>query len=182
MRAMVRHLTTYLRGLCRSLDRSIQTLERGSQAEDRVLQFITAHNRPWNVLGVSDHLAQFGVKKARVQRALDTLSEGGKVTCKEFGKAKLYLPLQPDEAGLSKEARTWFALFSALSCMVASTVAERRQPAPARSWRPCSTAMPHCRRSSGRRATRRAGSKRVRSRYTAELALYGLLPPSSCQA
>jgi len=73
-----------------------------------VLQFITTHNRPWNVLGVSDHLAQFGVKKAQVQRALDTLSEGGKVTCKEFGKAKLYLPLQPGEAGLTKEARTWW--------------------------------------------------------------------------
>ena len=78
------------------------------QAEDRVLHFITTHNRPWNVLGVSDHLAQFGVKKAQVQRALDTLSEGGKVTCKEFGKAKLYLPLQPDEAGLPKEASSSF--------------------------------------------------------------------------
>ncbi|KAK9839241.1 hypothetical protein WJX81_003677 [Elliptochloris bilobata] len=72
-------------------------------AEERVLQFLTAHSRPWNALGVSDHLAQFGIKKPQVQRALDTLCEGSKITCKEFGKAKIYLPLQPDEAGLSKE-------------------------------------------------------------------------------
>ncbi len=74
-----------------------------AQAEERVLQFMSVHNRPWNALLVSDHLAQFGVKKAQVQRALDALCESRKLMCKEFGKAKLYLPLQPAEAGLAKE-------------------------------------------------------------------------------
>ena len=77
----------------------------GTQVEERVLQFIQQRNRPWNALGVSDHLAQFGIKKPQVQRALDALCDSGKITGKEFGKAKVYLPLQPDEAGLSKEVR-----------------------------------------------------------------------------
>ena len=107
------------------------------QAEERVLQFIQQHNRPWNALGVSDHLAQFGIKKPQVQRALDALCDSGKITGKEFGKAKVYLPLQPDEAGLSKEVRClrggypspYYKLPS--SCFIASVNSQHHGPAPA---------------------------------------------------
>ena len=54
----------------------------GAQAEDRVLQFLHQQNRPYNAQGVTDHLAQYGVKKAQAQRALDTLAEAGKIVCK----------------------------------------------------------------------------------------------------
>lgn len=81
---------------------------------------MSVHNRPWNALLVSDHLAQFGVKKAQVQRALDALCESNKLMCKEFGKAKLYLPLQPDEAGLAKEVEHMHSVhccYPAHSCL-----------------------------------------------------------------
>lgn len=52
------------------------------QAEESVLKFLRLQNRPFNAQGVTDHLAQFGVKKAQAQRALDALVESGKVVCK----------------------------------------------------------------------------------------------------
>ena len=52
------------------------------QAEESVLTFLKQQNRPYNAQGVTDHLAQFGVKKAQAQRALDALVETGKITCK----------------------------------------------------------------------------------------------------
>ena len=51
-------------------------------ADERVLLFLQQQNRPYNAQGVTDHLAQFGVKKAQAQKALDTLSESGKINCK----------------------------------------------------------------------------------------------------
>lgn len=52
------------------------------QAEDRVLSYIMGENRPFNVQLVADMMAQFGIKKPQVQRAVDSLSEAGKITCK----------------------------------------------------------------------------------------------------
>lgn len=52
------------------------------QAEERVLNYINGENRPFNVQLVADMLAQFGIKKPQVQRAVDALSEAGKITCK----------------------------------------------------------------------------------------------------
>lgn len=72
-------------------------------AEDRVLNYIKGENRPFNVQMVADMLAQFGIKKPQVQRAVDSLSETGKITCKEFGKSKIYLPLQDDVVVLNKD-------------------------------------------------------------------------------
>ena len=51
-------------------------------ADERVLTFLQQQNRPYNAQGVTDHLAQFGVKKAQAQKALDALSESGKINCK----------------------------------------------------------------------------------------------------
>ncbi|KAL3149773.1 hypothetical protein ABBQ38_013599 [Trebouxia sp. C0009 RCD-2024] len=72
-------------------------------AEERVLNYINGENRPFNVQLVADMLAQFGIKKPQVQRAVDALSEAGKITCKEFGKSKIYLPLQQDVEVLDKD-------------------------------------------------------------------------------
>lgn len=103
------------------------------QAEDRVLSYITSENRPFNVQLVADMLAQFGVKKPQVQRAMDSLSESGKITCKaclylqitslhersgpyrkwhkfstqEFGKTKIYMPLQDGIETLGKGVRMY---------------------------------------------------------------------------
>lgn len=52
------------------------------QAEDRVLNYVKEQNRPFNVQLIADMLAQFGVKKPQVQRALDALAESGKLLCK----------------------------------------------------------------------------------------------------
>ena len=51
-------------------------------ADERVLTFLQQQNRPFNAQGVTDHLAQFGIKKAQAQKALDALSESGKINCK----------------------------------------------------------------------------------------------------
>ena len=85
-----------------------------------MFNYIKSENRPFNVQMVADMLAQFGVKKPQVQRAVDALAESGKITCKvwrqsdivflvsnlgnswtcaslqEFGKSKIYMPLQDD--------------------------------------------------------------------------------------
>ena len=52
------------------------------QAEDRVFNYINAENRPFNVQLIADMLAQFGIKKPQVQRAVESLAETGKITCK----------------------------------------------------------------------------------------------------
>lgn len=54
------------------------------QAEDRVFNYIKSENRPLNVQMVADMLAQFGVKKPQVQRAVDALAEAGKIICKAW--------------------------------------------------------------------------------------------------
>ena len=51
-------------------------------AGEKVLNFLQQQNRPYNAQGVTDHLAQFGVKKAQAQKALDALSDAGKIKCK----------------------------------------------------------------------------------------------------
>jgi hypothetical protein len=57
-------------------------LNIGSQAEDKVLSFITEQNRPYSVQLVSDMLAQFGLKKGPIQKALESLAEANKINCK----------------------------------------------------------------------------------------------------
>lgn len=39
-------------------------------------------------------LASQGFKKAQVEKALTALAEAGKISCKEFGKQKLFIPSQ----------------------------------------------------------------------------------------
>lgn len=51
-------------------------------------------NRPLNVQNVADFLQKFNLKKAAVQKALDSLSDSGRISFKEYGKQKIYLALQ----------------------------------------------------------------------------------------
>ena len=53
-----------------------------AQADTQVLDYVTKENKPFNVQLVADMLAQYGIKKPSVQRALDSLAEAGKLTCK----------------------------------------------------------------------------------------------------
>lgn len=71
--------------------------------EQQVLHFLKQQNRPYSTQLVADNLAQFGVKKGPIQKALDSLSEQSKIICKEFGKTKIYMPIQDDAAQLGKE-------------------------------------------------------------------------------
>lgn len=44
--------------------------------------------------GVADMLASQGFKKTQVDKALMALAESGKIRCKEFGKTKIFIPIQ----------------------------------------------------------------------------------------
>lgn len=52
------------------------------QVEEQVLHFIRQQNRPFNSQLVADNLAQFGLKKGPIQKALDSLSDSSKIRCK----------------------------------------------------------------------------------------------------
>lgn len=47
-----------------------------------MLNLIQTHNRPFGVQGLVDNLQSAGVKKAAVQKAVDALTEKGKIVCK----------------------------------------------------------------------------------------------------
>ncbi len=54
-----------------------------TQVEERVSQLLLRENKPFNVQTITDCLAQFGIKKGQVQKAVDALAaEGGGITCK----------------------------------------------------------------------------------------------------
>lgn len=51
-------------------------------------------NRPLNSQNVADALQKHGLKKTAVQKALDSLADGGQISFKEYGKQKIYLARQ----------------------------------------------------------------------------------------
>ncbi len=58
----------------------------------QVLGFVCQQqNRPLNAQNVSDSLQKHGIKKALVQKVLDTLAADAKISFKEYGKQKVYL-------------------------------------------------------------------------------------------
>ncbi|KAK4399930.1 Homologous-pairing protein 2 [Sesamum angolense] len=67
---------------------------RSDSAEGIVLNFVNEQNRPLNSQCVADSLQKFSLKKAAVQKALDSLADSGKISFKEYGKQKLYLARQ----------------------------------------------------------------------------------------
>ncbi|KAJ0900501.1 hypothetical protein HanPSC8_Chr08g0314501 [Helianthus annuus] len=67
---------------------------KSDSAEGIILNFVNEQNRPLNSQVVADFLQKFNLKKTAVQKALDNLAEGGKITFKEYGKQKIYLARQ----------------------------------------------------------------------------------------
>ncbi|CAN6675644.1 unnamed protein product [Malus baccata var. baccata] len=59
-----------------------------------VLYYLNEQNRPLNSQNVADALQKFNLKKAAIQKALDTLADNGKISFKEYGKQKIYLARQ----------------------------------------------------------------------------------------
>ncbi|XP_061989803.1 homologous-pairing protein 2 homolog isoform X1 [Rosa rugosa] len=59
-----------------------------------VLRFVNEQNKPLNSQNVADALQKFNLKKTAIQKSLDTLADGGKISFKEYGKQKIYLARQ----------------------------------------------------------------------------------------
>jgi len=58
------------------------SFEPAFQVEQQVFHFLKEQNRPYSTQLVADNLAQFGVKKGPIQKALDSLSEAAEIICK----------------------------------------------------------------------------------------------------
>ena len=61
---------------------------------DFAFEFFFQQNRPVNAQNVADALQKFNLKKAAIQKALDNLADGGRISFKEYGKQKIYLARQ----------------------------------------------------------------------------------------
>lgn len=59
-----------------------------------MLNFVNEQNRPLNAQSVADSLQKFNLKKAAIQKALDNLADGGRISFKEYGKQKIYIAKQ----------------------------------------------------------------------------------------
>ena len=67
----------------------------GDSATKAVYAFLAEQNRPFSAQNVTDGLAlRSGLKKTAVERALAELVAGSYVSCKEYGKSKVYLTRQ----------------------------------------------------------------------------------------
>ncbi|XP_010528052.1 PREDICTED: homologous-pairing protein 2 homolog [Tarenaya hassleriana] len=67
---------------------------KSDNTEVIVLNFVNEQNRPLNTQNAADALQKFNLKKTAVQKALDSLADGGKISFKEYGKQKIYLARQ----------------------------------------------------------------------------------------
>ncbi|KAK9091242.1 hypothetical protein Sjap_024419 [Stephania japonica] len=67
---------------------------KSDSAEGIVLNFVNEQNRPLNSQNVADSLQKYNLKKTAVQKALDALSDSGKISFKEYGKQRIYLARQ----------------------------------------------------------------------------------------
>ncbi|XP_052199030.1 homologous-pairing protein 2 homolog [Diospyros lotus] len=80
---------------------------KSDSVEGIVLNFVNEQNRPLNSQNVTDALQKFNLKKASIQKALDALADGGRISFKEYGKQKIYLARQdqfdiPNSDGLNQ--------------------------------------------------------------------------------
>ncbi|MCO5581759.1 hypothetical protein L7F22_035647 [Adiantum nelumboides] len=67
---------------------------KSDSPEGIILNYMNEQNRPLNVQNVADALQKYGIKKAAVQKVLDSLADSGQVSAKEYGKQKIYLARQ----------------------------------------------------------------------------------------
>lgn len=58
-----------------------------------ILEYVNTQNRPYSVINIFDNLRK-AVGKPAVQRIVDQLADQNKIVRKEFGKAKIYYPIQ----------------------------------------------------------------------------------------
>ncbi|KAJ9529824.1 hypothetical protein QJQ45_022229 [Haematococcus lacustris] len=70
---------------------------------DQAVLNLFSQNKPFSLQNLVDLLAHAGFKKAAITKSVDSLVEHGKITAKEFGKTKLFMPPQAGLAVLSKE-------------------------------------------------------------------------------
>lgn len=64
-------------------------------AGEAVLKYLVDTNRPYSCADVTVNLRGAFTKTA-IQKALDALSEAGKIKCKLYGKQKVYAAIQTD--------------------------------------------------------------------------------------
>lgn len=64
-------------------------------ANEAILKYLVDTNRPYSCADVTVNL-RGAFTKGAVQKALDALSENGKIKCKLYGKQKVYAAIQPD--------------------------------------------------------------------------------------
>lgn len=67
---------------------------KSDSTEGIILNYMNEQNRPLNVQNVADALQKYGIKKAAIQKVLDSLADSGQVSAKEYGKQKIYLARQ----------------------------------------------------------------------------------------
>lgn len=67
---------------------------KSDSTEGIILNFLNEQNRPLNVQNVADSLQKYGIKKAAVQKVLDSLADSGQISFKEYGKQKIYVARQ----------------------------------------------------------------------------------------
>ncbi|KAG8473309.1 hypothetical protein CXB51_035398 [Gossypium anomalum] len=67
---------------------------KSDNTEAIVLNYVNEQNRPLNSQNVADSLQKYNLKKASIQKALDSLADSGKISFKEYGKQKIYLARQ----------------------------------------------------------------------------------------
>ncbi|CAA7401445.1 unnamed protein product [Spirodela intermedia] len=67
---------------------------KSDSVEGIVLNYVNEQNRPLNTQNVADALQKYNLKKAGIQKALDSLSDSGQISFKEYGKQKIYIARQ----------------------------------------------------------------------------------------
>lgn len=79
-------------------------------ASEAVLKYLVDTNRPYSCADVTVNL-RGAYTKGAIQKALDALSEAGKIKCKLYGKQKVYAAIQSDNLADDGDAEGSFALF-----------------------------------------------------------------------
>ncbi|KAF9423353.1 hypothetical protein HW555_001162 [Spodoptera exigua] len=83
-------------------------------ASEAVLKYLVDTNRPYSCADVTVNLrGAFG--KTAIQKALDALSEAGKIKCKLYGKQKVYAAIQTDSVKEDEDVTDYDALFKSLT-------------------------------------------------------------------
>ncbi|XP_072948433.1 homologous-pairing protein 2 homolog [Epargyreus clarus] len=75
-------------------------------ASEKVLKYLNDTNRPYSCADITVNLRGAFTKTA-VQKALDSLSESGKIRCKLYGKQKVYVAIQTEVEDCSNDVEDY---------------------------------------------------------------------------